>query len=265
MRYTRNSVRQPKSLYRPRSLYRIVQLSLGLVALWLLLPATFASADDPDRATDVFSIARGGQYYDKWWAVIDADPPETTHPAYPAAGKKKGAVTWRCKECHGWDYKGAEGAYSKGSHFTGLKGITGMAGKDITEIANILRGEPHNYTRDLIPNKAMDRLALFVSAGQIEMDRYIDRSSKKAKGDAGRGAQIYQTVCATCHGFNGKEINFKSEENPEYIGTIANDNPWELLHKIRHGQPGEPMVAMITLPLQDLADIVAYAQTLPEK
>ncbi len=84
-------------------------------------------AHDP---TNIWAIARGGQLYDKWWAVIEAEPPKETHPAYPAAGKKKGASTWRCKECHGWDYKGKDGAYAKGSHATGIEVVRGVVGMD---------------------------------------------------------------------------------------------------------------------------------------
>jgi thiosulfate dehydrogenase len=228
------------------------------------IPAAIAD-DDPKNPTSMFSIARGGQYYDKWWAVIDADEPEGTHAAYPAAGKKKGASTWRCKECHGWDYKGKDGAYAKGSHYTGTIGITGKAGADTGEIARIIRGKPHNFTKQMLPDKAVEKLALFVSVGQFDMDTYIDRATKKVKGDIGQGAKFYQTICANCHGFDGKEINFKNEKKPEYIGTVANANPWETLHKVRHGQPGQPMVALIALKVQDLVDIVAYAQTLPKK
>jgi thiosulfate dehydrogenase len=36
------------------------------------------------------------------------DEPQGTHPSYPKAGKKTGAGTWRCKECHGWDYEAQE-------------------------------------------------------------------------------------------------------------------------------------------------------------
>ena len=58
-------------------------------------------------------------------------------------------------------------------------------------------------------------------------------------------------------------MNFKTEENPEYVGTVASGNPWEALHKIRFGQPGVGMVALTVLDLRDLVDILAYAQTLP--
>ena len=54
----------------------------------------------------------------------------------------------------------------------------------------------------------------------------------------------YQTVCAVCHGFDGKEINFKDPPKAEYVGTVCKKNPWEGLHKIRFGQPGVGMVAL---------------------
>jgi len=222
-----------------------------------------ALADDQNSETEVFAIARGGLLYDKWWAVLEMDEPVDTHPAYPPDGKKKGSASWRCKECHGWDYKGAAGAYGKGSHFTGIKGIRDKVGSDPEEIVALLRAGPHGYTEDMLTDNAIQKLALFVSRGQIDMDQYIDRTSKKALGDTGRGARLYQTICAICHGFDGKEINFKDEEKPEYIGTIARENPWETLHKIRNGQPGVAMVALRAISIQDQVDLLAYTQTLP--
>ena len=84
-------------------------------------------------------------------------------------------------------------------------------------------------------------------------------------GSPTRGARFYQTVCANCHGFDGKLLNFGEEDNPEFIGTVAQANPWETLHKVRYGQPVQPMPALIALEIQDMVDIVAYTQTLPAK
>ena len=215
--------------------------------------------------TNVWAISRGGQLYDNWWAVLERQPPKETHPAYPAAGKVKGAATWRCKECHGWDYKGADGAYGKGSHYTGIKGARGVEGVEPARIINIIKNKTHRYTEDMLPQSAMEKLALFLSLGQIDMDRYIDRATKKARGDILRGAQFFQTICANCHGFDGKEINFGDDKNPEYVGTTGTENPWEALHKIRFGQPGFPMVALGVLEIQTQVDILSYVQTLPTK
>ena len=213
--------------------------------------------------TNIWAISRGGQLYDNSWAVLEQDPPEATHPAYPADGKKSGATTWRCKECHGWDYKGVDGAYAKGSHYTGIKGVRGVEGIDPATIRDVVLDETHRYTEEMMPRGALEKLALFLSFGQIDMDRYIDRATKAAHGNTNRGAQFYQTICANCHGFDGKEINFKNEDEPEYVGTVAQNNPWEALHKIRFGQPGVGMVSLSVLDVQEQVDILAYTQTLP--
>lgn len=233
----------------------------GFFALWSA--PRIVGADEFLERSEVWATARGGQLYDKWWVVLGREPPKETHPAYPDTGKKSGSSTYRCKECHGWDYRGVDGAYGKGSHYSGIKGIRAMVGADPKGIAKALRAAPHGYTKEMIPDRELHNVALFVSLGQMEMDRYVDRATNKARGEAERGARYYQTICAVCHGFDGKLINFHDEQEPEFIGTIARDNPWEFLHKARFGQPGIPMISLITLPLQDLADILAYAQTLP--
>lgn len=222
-------------------------------------------ANGIENETELFTILRGGQIYDNWVSATEADKPKATHPSYPKAGKKKGASTWRCKECHGWDYRGADGAYAKGSHYTGIMGVRSWVGKDPDAIAKVVRNEAHGYTKAILSDNAVAKVSLFLSRGQIDMDQYIERKTKKARGDANRGARFYQTVCSICHGFDGREINFKDDPKKEYIGTVAAANPWETLHKIRNGQPGVAMPALGALSIQDQVDILAYTQTLPTK
>jgi mono/diheme cytochrome c family protein len=224
-----------------------------------------AHAQAPSVESDAYAITRGGQLYDKWWEVLGTKPPAGSHPSYPSTGKQTGDATFRCKECHGWDYKGGSGAYSKGSHVTGIKGINGKAGSDVSAITAILRDKTHAYTPEMIPDKAMEQLARFVNAGQVDVALYIDSATKKAKGDSARGAGLYQIVCAACHGFDGKLLNFGNEKAPEFVGTLAQDNPWEMLHKIRHGQPNTPMPAWFAFSQKDQVDVLAYTQTLPAK
>jgi thiosulfate dehydrogenase len=217
---------------------------------------------------DIWDIARGGQLYDNWAAALDTELPEQTHPSYPAIGKRKGGVTWRCKECHGWDYMGEDGAYGRGAHYTGTKGIRRMAGQRVEDIMEIITDDTHRYTTDMMPENAMRKLALFVARGQIGMDQYIDRSTKRARGDLKRGASFFQTICAICHGFDGAEMISKRETelaafgDRGLLGTMASVNPWEALHKIRNGQPGVGMVALRVLSTQDQVDVLTYLQTL---
>ena len=227
-------------------------------------PQIAQAQGEADSPTNIWAISRGGQLYDKWWAVIEGDEPTGTHKAYPATGKQSGSGTWRCKECHGWDYKGVDGAYAKGSHFSGIKGVRNVVDIDPSRIREILTDDTHGYTAEHMPVSAMEKLALFLSLGQVDMDVYIDRATKKARGDPRRGAQFFQTICANCHGFDGKELNFSSDEDdPEFVGTVCSGNPWEALHKIRFGQPGVGMVSLSVLDIQDQVNILSYCQTLP--
>ncbi|MEK9673680.1 MAG: cytochrome c [Rhodospirillaceae bacterium] len=160
---------------------------------------------------------------------------------------------------------GKDGAYAKGSHFTSIKGIRPWADGDPDKFAEIVRGKAHGYTPAMMSDTALKKLVPFVTKGQIDMDKFIDRKSKKAKGDIRRSAGLYQTICSICHGVNGKTINFKTPPRAEYIGTVAAGNPSETLHKIRNRQPGVSMVALSGLSVQDQVDILAYAKTLPVK
>jgi cytochrome c553 len=219
----------------------------------------------PVAPTEDWKVAFGGRMYDGWYNALARSAPKSTHPNYPSAGKQKGASTWRCKECHGWDYKGKDGAYSKGSHFTGIPGLQELIGADPQRIHKALMDNTHKYTHEMIPLENMLFIALFVTRGQHDVDMYIDGPTKRARGDAAEGERYYQNICAACHGFDGKAINFHDADDPEYIGTVAKANPWEALHKIRNGQPGVPMPALRVLPTQTLVDILAYTQTLPAK
>lgn len=238
-----------------------IAMSVGLIVFG---NGPHARADELTGAQNLVAITKGGLLYDNWYTQLGVDAPKETHPLYPAAGKQKGASTWRCKECHGWDYKGSDGAYSKGSHFTGITGLRNLTHSALDKIVDILSDKKHGYD-GLLPKDSMLELARFVANGQVDMDEFIDRSTKKARGDPERGERIFQTTCVRCHGVDGKEINFKTPPKAEFIGTVANANPWETLHKIRMGQPEVQMISMLAFDVQTHVDILAYTQTLPTK
>jgi thiosulfate dehydrogenase len=204
-------------------------------------------------------IARGGRLYDKWFTENKTTKPAADHPAYPHKGGKYGKdVSWRCKECHGWDYRGKDGAYAKGAHATGIKGISAAAGRDPKDIAAIIRDKTHGYTEAQIPQADAQALALFVSKGQIDMTKYVDAATGKPKGDGAKGEAYYNTLCAGCHGLDGKKV-----QNAPPLGSVAG-NAYEMLHKILNGQPSEAMPALRALDTQVSVDIAVHLQTLPK-
>jgi thiosulfate dehydrogenase len=203
----------------------------------------------PEAPTEDWEVAFGGRFYDNLAVAADVQELRKAHPSYPPWGKQKGYMTWRCKECHGWDYKGKDGAYNAGSHYTGINGLRHLVGKNPAIAEQALCDPIHGYTPSQISDEVGKRLALFVTRGQQEVEHFIDSKSLRSFGDAGLGERIFQNVCTACHGFDGRALNFKSEGNPEFIGTAANANPWEALHKICNGHPGVPMPALRFLPL----------------
>ena len=69
-----------------------------------------------------------------------------------------------------------------------------------------------------------------------------------------------------CHGGPGTMINLGDAQKPEFVGTVANKNPWEFIHKVRAGQPGTKMLSGIINKLSDknILDLLAYVRTLPK-
>ncbi len=125
----------------------------------------------PAEPSETWTIAAGGRIYDNRWEALDRPEPTTTNPAYPKTAKQTGAATWRCKECHGWDYKRKDGIYREGSHYAAIEGIDGAIGRPVEQIEAILRDANHPYTRAMIRDEEMRRVALFVSKGQVDMSR----------------------------------------------------------------------------------------------
>ena len=237
-------------MYRSRkSICSVLFTSMLLAAA--TLPAWAAETES--------SMARGARLYDKWWEENKAAKPSGDHAAYPTKGGKYGGETsWRCKECHGWDYKGKDGAYAKGGHATGIKGISAAASKDPATIAALLRDKNHGYSEAQLSAKDAADLALFVSKGQGNLVKYVS-ADNKAGGDATKGEVYFNTLCAGCHGTDGKKV----KDGPP-LGSVA-DNGAEMMHKLQNGQPGEAMPALRALDPQISADIAVYLTKLPAK
>lgn len=230
---------------------------------------TYSQALPTDAAMAEISLSRGGRLYDKWWKVTGSDEPTEDNPVWArqATNTRSGDDTWRCKECHGWDYMGAFGPYGSGSHFTGFPGVFFAQDKSLEEIIAQISGDTdpdHNFSA--MGEAAITDLATFVKEGQIDMRDYIDYDTKAAIGaDTANGGELYAATCTACHGENGQLLNFGDADDPEYVGTIASGNPWEFFHKVLFGQPGTnmPVVFDVGWTMQDVVDVLGFAQSLP--
>ena len=223
----------------------------------------------PLTLNDAANIVRGGLLYDKWWTVNSGTTPSTSFdPIWTtqSTNTRTGADTWRCKECHGWDYKGKDGAYSSGSHYTGFTGVYDVRTSSPADIyTSVLgTGTDHDLSAVLSEQDASD-LALFISEGLIDVSLYINYSTKLSNGNTTDGGALYATYCESCHGSDGNTIDFDDDDGSQGVGFLSNDNPYEVLHKIRWGNPASIMPSMVNLGVSDanINDILAYCQTLP--
>lgn len=233
--------------------------------------AATPATETPAPAGD---LVRGGQLYDTWWKVAgvkDTTPPAGNNPDYArTTGTQQGPATWRCKECHGWDYRGRDGAYQSGSHASGVAGLGAASGRSPQWLQQALKaGLPEvgkSPSPGLSDQDVLD-LAQFLRGGLVDLTPHVDAQTRQVKGaDANNGRALFERVCLECHGADGREENFGSAEAPEFVGTVARKNPWEFVHKVRFGQPGTEMPSAVRdgWTLQQVLDVLAYAQTLPD-
>jgi cytochrome c2 len=241
-------------------LYKAISHIASVLTIGAAMTIAVPDFSGPANAQEMeSSIARGGRLYDKWYKVIKAETPSDTHPAWPASNEKKtGDVTHRCKSCHGWDLMGRDGAYASGSYLTGIVGLTAYAGASADAVVAIIKDDTHGFT-GLMDDRDYADIANFVTMGQFDIDAAINRETKSANGDSAKGEAYYNTVCAGCHGLDGRE----PKDLPDSLGKLSNDNPWEIIHKIMNGQPAESMPAMRAFGPQVSTDILAFLQTLP--
>ena len=151
------------------------------------LPDPGAGGGTTPPIGDLALIAMGGQLYDHWIEEKNAAVPPSNNPlwALQTTNTRTGADTWRCKECHGWDYKGADGAYGpSSSHYTGFGGIFTAAMDPQTTEADLItfltdgwflsltQSTVHNFG-GLLTATEIQALAKFIKMGVVDTSDYI--------------------------------------------------------------------------------------------
>ena len=247
---------------------RLFSLFAFLLVLVSIIGTSVAFARGAQQSSD---IVAGAQIYDRWYAALGVSAPQGNMPIWSrqSTNTRSGLDTWRCSECHGWDYKGVNGAYASGSHATGFPGlITKTVNMTQEDIIAHLKGEQdpaHDFSK-YIDDAAMQKVALFLKEGLIDDAEYINSTSLKViNGNLAHGAQLFEETCARCHGADGTTIIFRTEGVDEYLGDVATRDPFRFLHRTRFGVAGTEMPIGYELGWTpaDGRDVLMYAQTLP--
>ena len=82
-------------------MFDLIRISRKLTVLSAaaVIAGSFLATAPVAVAEEQSVMAEGARMYDKWYAVIKAEKPKKSHPAYPSDKKyaKKPAANWRCK------------------------------------------------------------------------------------------------------------------------------------------------------------------------
>lgn len=257
--------------------------AIPFVALLTACGDNTQSSRDGDLDVSRGSLRLGGLMWDRWWRVTGDAEPTDTFPLYASTeGTRSGADTWRCAECHGFDYRGAAGRYGQGTHFTGVPGVLDRVGtRTRQELFDIIATgtppgsggsavTPEHAFGGVLSDLEIFSLVRFLIDGLVDTTLVVDPPTGISNGDAERGATLFESdvtgPCALCHGGFGKAIPVAEEDGePGSVGTASRRDPERALHRIRWGIPGSPMPDAVgaALPLADHNDLLAFGQTLP--
>jgi thiosulfate dehydrogenase len=250
---------------------RLVKAGALLVILTAVFLLWISSAGAQEPVPSAEDIIKGALLYDKWFAALGSNPPQGQMPIWSrqSTNTRSGADTWRCSECHGWDTRGAAGAYASGSHFTGFPDLFSLLPElDSAAIVEHLQGanDPAHDFSAYVDEASLNQLAAFLKFGLIDDTQYIDPISLRViNANPERGRSLYAGTCQACHGEDGKAIIFRSEGISETLGSVANRDPWRFLHRTRFGVAGTDMPVGYALGWtpEEGRDVLAYVQTLP--
>ncbi|MEE9385157.1 MAG: c-type cytochrome [Nannocystaceae bacterium] len=275
------------------------KLSALIVASLLLSGAHCASeSSDADYLVEQADAYRGGILWDRWWQVDgvleplepgstgDAEdrpplPSEVSSilvdsPLYvqnPVANQRRGPDTWRCAECHGWDYRGKHGEYAAGTHQTGFGGVWGARSASAEQLfdavghgGQIEHGATGHAFAKVLSERDIADLVKFLREGLVPRSDFV-QAQGTARGDVERGLTRFSESCVSCHGEDGKKLNLAEDQTQaRYLSDVALDEPGRFIHKARFGQPNNSMPSADAqrLLLGDLADLLAYVQALAQ-
>ncbi len=238
-------------------------LGLVLATICGVLPARAQTVDQKleENVGEVFVLSIGGKLYDNLFTMTGQEPPKESNPSFPDYVSSKSLGTWRCVSCHGWDYSGADGERGATGKSAAFRNLRAMAGLDPKIIAAKIRSAPHSYSADVLPDFVVDILALFLSIGQYDRVVLLDEK-RQSKGSAEAGQPIFEGACSNCHQLDGRAYLRGERGDKSSLGWLARNRPEQVLHKIMNGFPGTDMLAMRFMPDQQIADLMAYVQTL---
>ena len=185
--------------------------------------------------------------------------PETTS-ALPVLPEAEELYELYCAFCHG---EVGEGYVSDNANALSNPQFLASASDDFIR-SGVVHGRPGtpmpawglDYGGPLVDNH-VDAIVSLIRSWQT-MDPVV-LTEGSIKGDPDRGADVYESQCAACHGGEGEGTTAMSLNNPWFLHT-ASDGFLE--YAIQEGRPGTPMPAFEgVLSSTEIGDVVALLRS----
>ncbi len=204
-----------------------------------------------------WAITIGAQLYDDWPLAMRQAGPFGRHPLWAGDRSALPTETWRCVNCHGWDFRGDQGIGGDLGPLPGAPGLRHLVGSRRDVVKALIRKAGHGFERQPLNIEALDYIALFLAEGQAAT---VELASKVAEIEVDRveGGERYANVCQLCHGADGAKLNLGTERRPETLRTLARRMPWKFLHAVRFGHGGI-MPSFILLQESEYLNLLSYA------
>lgn len=257
------------------------------------LSSNYDADAESDDGSCVYPIADadgilGGIMYDKFWAS-EAEFTAPVDASIDMANVSGYSDFYRCKQCHGWDLMGKEGAYISRAANTGRPEVaggilnfistssdqeifdaiknTGGALVDPARTADgtnaALGGNEHPDYGRLLTDAQIWNIAKFLKTEKLDVTELYDAtttgtyptgsiaySNWGTNGIAARGEVLYSNDCASCHGADGTQIDMGGLS----VGQFVRTKSYEVQHKVKFGQLGSSMGAF-GYSLSDMKDL----------
>ncbi len=221
----------------------------------------------------------GAQLYDNWLKIKRVSR-SSANPLYPRA-TANARNTHRCYKCHGWDYRGRQWKKPGAGKTRRVPGLTESTDRPADEIfLAIARGPEGHAFGEVLSEGEIWALTRFIREG-IPATKKMVSSKGQFRGNPQSGRAGFAARCVICHGADGNGIDFsRRKPGVQGLSYLAKHKPEQTLHRTRWGMAGKsspsapftrgmfkimPAAAgSLGLSGAEIADILAYAATLPE-
>lgn len=265
-------------------------LVVGLVFTMAIISCNDDDPVDPNQiAFNNASFSKGGIMYDKFWSTEAGFDQSNAHLAN-LNGK---ADFFRCKQCHGWDGLGSNGAYINRGPTTTRPRVSGLnlydlaktkTSKELFDALKVTNGRRDisfdlstydpatNYTEgDKMPNlnqlltdAQIWDIVKFMKEGMFDVKGLYDATYTGTYptgsatfsniGKDGIEATGNSIYAAKCASCHGASGTTLDLEG-KTLGNFARSKANEAQHKIKYGQLGSSMVGNFNMTLTEMKDL----------